>query len=125
MKDFNYHNDASLEIIKRAKELRKTMTRTEKILWKYLKSRRFGNYKFRRQHPIGSYILDFYCHQARLAIEVDGEVHDSPEAQLNDKGRTRDINQLGIQILRFKNQQVDFDLEFVLSEIELHLEGRR
>ena len=82
MKKVSYHNEASTEIIRRAKELRRVMTPAEKLIWKFLKSRKANNQKFRRQHPIGRYILDFYCRESKLAIEIDGPIHETIEAQL-------------------------------------------
>ncbi len=72
---------ASALIFARANELKRSMTEVEKILWKELRNRKLNGHKFRRQHPIGQFIADFYCHEAKLVVEVDGEVHDAIEAQ--------------------------------------------
>ena len=73
--------------LKRAKRLRDNMTRQELGLWLYLKNRQLGGFKFRRQHPVGPYILDFYCAELRLAVEIDGEVHGHPDQVAHDQRR--------------------------------------
>ncbi len=78
---------ASKIIFENAKELRKNMTHAEKILWNHLKVKPNG-YKFRRQHPLGIYIADFYCHKLKLVIEIDGSIHDNDEVKLNDEDQS-------------------------------------
>jgi very-short-patch-repair endonuclease len=73
--------------------------------------------KFRRQHSVGSYILDFYCISERLAVELDGEVHTTEEARLHDEERGATMAQLCIHTLRIKNHEVEHDIEAVLEEI--------
>jgi cyclase len=106
-------------LFKRAKELRKHMTASETVLWMHLKGRDNKlNFKFRRQHPIGSYVADFYCHKAKLIIEVDGSVHNSPEQQEKDKIRQADLESWGYCVLRFSNKQVLNQVETVLQKIK-------
>ncbi len=108
---------ASPEIFIRAKELRKNMTKAEKLLWQELNGKKFGSYKFRNQHPISKFIIDFYCHKKRLGIEIDGAIQNTKGHKFNDNDRTGILNDFGITILRFKNEEVFNDLEKVKSEI--------
>src|SRR5437773_1042136 len=97
--------------------LRQRETETEDILWEYLRERKLNGAKFRRQHPIKDtwYIVDFYCHEARLVVEIDGEIH-KQQVQA-DKEREEYLIALGYQILRFTNEQVLSQLEKVLATI--------
>jgi len=113
--DMNF--GASPEIFIRAKELRKNMTKAEKLLWEELKGKKLGGYKFRNQHPISKFIIDFYCHNKRLGIEIDGAIHNTKGHKFYDNDRTGILNDFGIKILRFKNEEVFNDLEKVKSEI--------
>lgn len=96
---------ASHLIFANAKRLRKNMTGAEKVLWMHLK-KGINNIKIRRQHPIGLYIADFYCHKLKLIIEVDGSIHNEPEIIEFDEARQKDLEKWGYIILRFTNQQV-------------------
>lgn len=96
---------------------RKNPTEAEEILWNALKGKQLGGYKFRRQHPASHYILDFYCHAAKLAIEVDGQYHLNTEQKQYDAQRTADLLALGIREIRFTNSEVIQDLKRVLEEI--------
>jgi len=111
---------ASPLIFEMAKGLRKNMTESEKILWFHLKQSPEG-FKFRRQHPLGIYIADFYCHKAKLVIELDGNVHDDADVKNNDEIRQRSIEEGGIRVVRFKNERVYKEIETVLQEIKSHL----
>ena len=77
----------------------------------------FPKYKFRRQHPISIYIADFYCHKIKLVIEIDGSIHDSEEAKLNDKRRQQDLEDLNLMVIRFTNDQVKNEIENVIEMI--------
>ena len=114
------HDGASLDTFEFAANLRKRMTASEKILWDRLKNKSLND-KFRRQHPIGQYILDFYCHRKRLSIELDGKVHDNKEQNEKDIERTAYLNELGISEIRFKNKEVMDDIEKVLLKIKDNL----
>ena len=92
-------------LINLARSLRKRQTNAELVLWWLLRSRQMG-VKFRRQHPMQPYVLDFYCHELRLAVEVDGYGHDAPAGRANDVRRTAALEAQGIQVLRFTNLQV-------------------
>ncbi len=97
--------------------LRKAATPAEAYLWTYLQNRKLEGKKFRRQHSIGNYIVDFYCAQKRLAIELDGNGHVDVSQQLYDEERDLFISYYNIKVLRFENKQVFDNLDFVLSEI--------
>ena len=98
-------------------ELRKNLTPAEASLWKVLKRSQLEGRKFRRQHSIGNYILDFYCPAERLAVELDGQVHKSERAELYDHERKLFLNYYGILVLRFENFLVFDELEYVLGNI--------
>ena len=105
--------------VRRARRLRREMTLPEVILWRYLRNRAVGAH-FRRQHPVGPYILDFYCSSARLCVEIDGQTHGTPDAQRYDDARTAWLESQGIRVLRFAASDVlnDDHLEGVLRLIE-------
>ena len=103
----------------RAKELRKNMTPAEKKLWsEYLRN---APLKFMRQRPIDNFIVDFYCSQARLIIEIDGEIHLQDNAIIYDKQRTAILESYGLKVIRFTNQQVLNNLPQVCHTIQNHL----
>ena len=107
-----------------AQHLRKNATRYEKELWRHLRNRKFANYKFRRQHPIDCYIVDFYCPEAHLAIELDGGGHNYIGREVYDGERTKFLASEGISVLRFWNRQVRENLDSVLETIWFELEQR-
>ena len=107
---------ANPDILEKANALRKNMTSTEKLLWNRLKNKQVLNLRFRRQHPIDIFIADFYCHAARLVIELDGEIHKTQTDY--DKGRTAEIGRFEIQVIRFKNNEIENDIENVIKRIE-------
>ena len=104
---------------KRARALRRDMSLPEVVLWEHLRGRRLNGLRFRRQHPIGPYILDFYCSSARLAIEVDGASHDFQERVRHDEQRQSWLAKRGIRTLRFNAKEIldDHELEGVLTTI--------
>src|SRR3989344_5599755 len=101
--------------LERRRELRKTSTPEEEILWKEIRNNKFG-LRFRRQHSIGGYILDFYCFQARLIIEIDGKIHNVNREY--DKNRDRYFTELGYTTLRIKNDEIHKNLTTILKEIK-------
>ncbi|MBA3675193.1 MAG: leucine--tRNA ligase, partial [Chitinophagaceae bacterium] len=105
-----------------AKRMRKDYTEAENILWQYLRSNQL-NVKFRRQHPIDSYIVDFICLQQKLIIEIDGGYHETQEQKLLDEERTKILTDIGFKIIRFKNEEVTNSLTGTLQKIKevLHL----
>jgi valyl-tRNA synthetase len=104
------------ELVARAQELRENQTDAEALVWYYLRDRRLGH-KFRRQHPMDHYILDFYCHELKLAIELDGSQHLEEEGQIADRKRTQYLNEKGIKVLRFFNNDMLKNTEAVLTLI--------
>jgi very-short-patch-repair endonuclease len=101
-----------------ARKLRNNMTLGEVILWKHLKGKQMQGYDFDRQRPIDRFIVDFYCKDLRLAIEIDGSSHDSPEAQQRDRERQARLESLGVRFLRFREAEVRQQTPAVLSAIE-------
>jgi len=97
--------------------LRKTETPTERMLWKRLRGKQLDGYRFRQQHGFGPYVLDFYCPSIRLCVELDGEVHDKDDVKQKDKERTEFLKQNRIHVLRFKNEEVEHNIETVLNKI--------
>ena len=104
-------------MIELAKQLRHSQTDAEKLLWYVLRNRQLANAKFRRQHPIEGYIADFYCHEHKLVVELDGGQHFADEGKKKDTHRTARLSELGVQVLRFDNGQVFTETEAVLQMI--------
>ncbi len=104
-------------IKKNARDLRKKSTKAEITLWNKLKNRQIGNMKFRRQHPIGGYILDFFCLEHLLGIEIDGSIHELPDRRRYDDVRTELLNEIAIRIIRFSNHEIHTDIENVIHRI--------
>lgn len=100
-----------------ARRLRKAPTHSEKILWQALRNRRLQGLKFLRQHPIGPSIVDFYCHEKRLAVEIDGPIHNEPDVVERDRAREESVAVNDIQFLRCKSEEVERDLAGVLLRI--------
>ena len=117
----DYYYNAPHETFEKAKLLRKEMTSAEKVVWKIIRRNNLKGFYFRRQHPVWIYIADFYCHKARLVVELDGEVHDTENAKQYDAGRNEKMNDFGITVLRFKNEDVFANIDFVVETIEKHL----
>lgn len=105
----------------KAKILRKEETASEKLLWEKLRGNQIKGYKFRRQHPVNLFIADFYCHQLKLIIEVDGEYHLSKDQILSDEDRTNILNANGLDVMRFKNEEVLNDIVSVMSKILIRI----
>ena len=105
-------------VIDLARECRKNPTEAERILWQALRQHRAGELRFYRQRPILRYIADFYCHAARLVIEVDGGIHDDPEQRAYDEERNKVFTAMRLRVLRFSNESVLTDMEGVLQEIQ-------
>jgi very-short-patch-repair endonuclease len=101
-----------------ARYLRKRETRAEDILWMRLRDRKLMGLKFRRQHPVGPFVLDFCCPTLRLAVELDGSVHDG-QADI-DQQRTDLLTESGYTVVRFRNSEVESDMETVLATILTH-----
>ncbi|MBL8097713.1 MAG: homocysteine S-methyltransferase family protein [Anaerolineales bacterium] len=110
------------ELKERIRELRQNATEAEQLLWQLLRNRAVHDAKFRRQHPIKGYILDFYCHDAKLAIELDGSGHLKDKQIKHDEERTKILNEQEIRVLRFWNSDVLNNTETVLNEIWIALD---
>ena len=102
------------EKLQRVKELRREMTPTEKILWQELRANKLGVH-FRRQQVIAGFIVDFYCHKAALVIEVDGDIHDLQQEE--DARREKVLNEMGLRVVRFRNEEVERGLSAVLGKV--------
>ena len=109
-------NEANPLVFELAKNLRRNMTDAEMILWQHLKAG-INGIKFRRQHPIGIYVADFYCHKIKLIIEIDGSIHHKKEIKDYDIKRENDLKSLGYSVIRFSNDKVLKQREAVLAEI--------
>jgi len=112
---------AGTDTIRTASILRKNTTLAEKILWKKLRDRKLFPVKFRRQHPVDIFIVDFYCHQIKLVIEIDGEIHESDGAKEYDSSRQSILESLGLTVIRFTNHEVIFEMNSVLSRIQHYI----
>ena len=123
MSEYHFDNlfyGASPQVCAYAKELRKDMTVSERILWNELRNRKISNCKFRRQHPIDIFIADFYCHEKKLVIEVDGEIHKKQKEY--DVGRDAEMGDFGITVIRFESEEVENELNRVIEEIRVNCE---
>jgi very-short-patch-repair endonuclease len=113
----NLHKGSNASTHQYAKELRHAETEAEKILWALIRNRQLKGKKFRRQHAFANYILDFYCHECKLAIELDGNVHREKENQEYNAVRTKLLNENGIKVIRFWNNEVLHETGKVLEKI--------
>jgi len=105
-----------------AKTFRREMRWAEKLLWHHLRNRKMAGGKFRRQYSLGPYVLDFFCYESKLAIEMDGRQHGDPKAQAHDAKRDRYLKMHGIRIKRIWNFQIRENLDGVLAGIRMALE---
>jgi very-short-patch-repair endonuclease len=112
---------ASRVTIRTASILRKNATLAENILWKKLRDRNIFQVKFRRQHPVDIFIVDFYCHEIKLVIEIDGEIHESEQAKEYDSSRQSCLESLGLTVIRFTNHEVIFEMDLVLNRIHHYI----
>lgn len=110
------HNKKSLEPFR--KKLRGHGTSAEAFLWTHLQQKKLEGRKFRRQHSVFNFIVDFYCAEERLAIELDGQYHMNPTSEEKDAARTRKLEEVGLKVLRFENRTVFDNLDWVLEEIK-------
>jgi len=110
-----YHGATPLTL-KKAKLLRKNMTEAESALWEKLKTKQVLGLRFRRQHPVNIYIVDFYCHSAKLVVELDGGIHKSQKEY--DLERTKDLEMYGLKVIRFYNSEVERNVEEVIEKIK-------
>jgi very-short-patch-repair endonuclease len=106
---------AKRTIFQNACELRKSMTHAEKLLWERLNKNQLG-VRFKAQHPIDIFIVDFYCHKHRLVVEVDGEIHLLQKEY--DEGRTAELERFDLKLIRFTNDEVENDIDRVVEKIK-------
>ena len=106
-----------LGLLDLCRRLRTNCTQAEALLWRLLRARQLAGVKFRRQHQFGPYVLDFYSHEARLAVELDGDVHAQPERVARDAERTVFLEGQGLTVLRFSNTEVLQETEAVLTRL--------
>ncbi len=112
----NMHFGANPILFELADRLRANMTPAEELLWNAIKINEW-HLKFRRQHPVSLYIADFYCHKIKLVIELDGGYHENKEVKIYDAARENDLNDFGITVLRFKNEEIFTKLDTVLNQV--------
>lgn len=105
-------------IFERAKMLRENPTKAEKALWEVLKKKQLLGLRFKQQHPVNTFIADFYCHSLKLVIEVDGDIHDVEGNKEYDENRTAELESFGITVIRFRNAEVLKNIKAVKREIE-------
>lgn len=110
------------ELVKKARELRSNMTRTEIILWSRLRSKKIEGYKFRRQQPIFDYVVDFYCDKLKLIIEVDGEVHSLAQNFDYDLKRQEILILNGYNVFRVSNFEIETDIDSVVEKIKSYID---
>jgi very-short-patch-repair endonuclease len=111
---------AKKDIILKARELRKNMIEAEETLWNSLRRKQINGFLFRRQHPIDIFIVDFYCHELKLVIEIDGGIHTDTEVAKYDRGREAEIEKFGLKIIRFTNNEVFNNTKYVIEKIKAH-----
>ena len=122
MKESMFYGSSPV-IFANAKKLRNEATASEIIFWSLLKQH-FPDYRFKRQHPISQYIADFYCHKLKLVIEIDGAFHLSDEPKINDKIRDEFMQSLGLEIIRFTNQEVCEKGENVIMRLKKMIKNK-
>jgi very-short-patch-repair endonuclease len=119
--DYPFYFGATARTLHLAGDLRRAMTEVEKMLWQRLRDRQVNGFRFRRQHPVNEFIVDFFCYEAMLVIEVDGSVHTDSYQMERDTERTRILNRLGIRVVRFTNAEVETEMEKVIDRIKENL----
>lgn len=107
--------------IQLAREFRKNPTKSERIMWQAIRNRQFLNLKFRRQYLVEGYLVDFYCHELKLAIEIDGSIHRYEDRLINDIERQKIIETKGIKFFRISDEEVEYDVTIVLKKLESYL----
>ena len=106
------------ELLMKRQQLRINSTEAENLLWEHLKNKQLGGRKFRRQHSIGCFIIDFYCPTEMLCVELDGQHHFTTNGEFRDLEKTGFLESFGIKVIRFENRLVSEELDFVLKSIQ-------
>ena len=119
--DYPIYFGAGPEMLRIAGDLRKSMTPAEKVLWERLRNKQVSGLRFRRQHPIKDFVVDFFCYDAMLVIEVDGTVHDETSQKERDEQRTIILKKLGLKEIRFANYEVIHHTDQVIKKIETEI----
>lgn len=114
----NMFYKATPSTFENAKYLRENMTYEENLLWEKLKKKQLG-VRFKAQHPIENFIVDFYCHKAKLVVEIDGKIHDFQKEY--DLGREAELMKYDIKIIRFTNKEITHNIDLVINKIRLKL----
>ncbi len=104
-------------LVHRAKELRHNETEAEQVVWSWLRAKKLNGVKFRRQEPVGIYIVDFVCFEKKLIIEIDGGQHNTAENKASDEVRTQWLESQGFRVIRFWNNEVSSNLDGVITKI--------
>ncbi len=112
----NMYYGATSQTLEKALILRNRLTEAEILLWERLKGKQILGYRFRRQHPINIYIVDFYCHSAKLVVELNGGFHKKQKEY--DRERTKDLKMYGLKILRFYNSEIEMNIDDVVLKIK-------
>lgn len=112
-----------IELKQKRRDLRRNQPSPETVMWNIVRSRQIRGYKFKRQFSVGPFILDFFCPELKLAIEIDGDSHYEPEAKTKDRRRQDYLEKFGIKLLRFTNLEVSKNLEGILETIESFING--
>lgn len=105
-----------------ARQLRNNSTKSEILLWLQLKGKQMRGYDFHRQKPIDNYIVDFFCIELMLAIELDGYSHQNIETYEKDKQKDKRLNELGVYVLRFEDKEIYHDMQNVLRAVEIYID---
>jgi very-short-patch-repair endonuclease len=113
--------ETNVQTLSKAHALRNKMTPAEKLLWEELRLKKIKGLKFRRQHAIGQFIVDFYCHEKKLVIEVDGGYHLEKCQAIHDNDRNYELEKFGLKIMRFTNNEVLENIKIVVQEIESYV----
>ena len=113
------------ELLLKRRELRRNLTPEEAVLWTQLKGKTLDGSKWRKQHPVGNYILDFYCPEAKLCVELDGKGHYTFEGAREDEARTCFLNTCGIRVVRFENRLIWENMQGVIDTIRQELRNSK
>ncbi len=124
MKSSNNYNNGWSSLIQRRRDLRKTMTKSERLLWKRIRAKRIEGLQFRRQHGINNFIVDFCHEKSRTVIEVDGGIHFSIETKEHDSWRSGILESWGYSVIRFSNIEVYTDTPLVIKKILKHIQEK-
>ena len=122
---YNHAVNAGPDMRARARRLRRDATDAERALWRRLRASRLDGLKFRRQHVVGRFVLDFYCHECRLAVELDGGQHMEAAQRRRDDARTAFLERSGVAVLRYSNLEALLETEAVLEDIRRRAAARR